>query len=285
MARRKKISAKYTTIDSELDIYYQESGYGDIPILLVPGWTMTTRAFEHQLDFFSTSEDYRFITYDPRAHGQSSKTISGHFYEQHGRDLHQFIENLELDNVILGGWSFGTLATLSYLNQFEHNHLRGFIMLDGPPRATGKDNKTDWATYRYDDADHFQKFFTLERLTDSKKTNHEFAQWMLEDRSEKNIEVILSMTIQTPDTSAALLNATANFLDYREDLISLETALPLIYIVREQQKEVVSQWAKNHTPSAQVTAFGEHMMFWERPQEFNRVLVEYADMCRRNFTP
>jgi pimeloyl-ACP methyl ester carboxylesterase len=140
MGNHKNITEKIVPIDSELDIYYQESGDGDIPILLVPGWTMTTRVFEHQLEFFSESEEYRFITFDPRSHGQSTKTEGGHFYEQHGRDLHRFIETLYLKNVVLGGWSFGTLATLSYVNQYGHDRLGGFIMLDGPPKAAGEES-------------------------------------------------------------------------------------------------------------------------------------------------
>ena len=279
MSCDKKIIRQFVPIDSELTLYYEESGNGDLPILLVPGWTMTTRVFEHQLEFFAKSEKYRFITFDPRAHGQSSKTDDGHFYEQHGKDLHQFIEALQLKNIILGGWSFGTLATLSYVNQFGRDQLGGFIMIDGPPKATDQDNKSDWVTYRFDDADHFQEFFTLERLRNSVKANREFAQWMLEDKSNENIQFIVDLTIQTPNSSAALLNATSNFLDYRKDLSDMEGVMPLMYIVRKQQEEVVSHWARNNTPTAQVIAFGEHMMFWERPQEFNPLLHDFADLC------
>ena len=90
----------------------------------------------------------RFISFDPRAHGLSSKTPSGHYYEQHGRDLHAFINALELENFILGGWSFGCLATLSERASFQplwrppflsglvpedRCHLNGLAMRDGQP--------------------------------------------------------------------------------------------------------------------------------------------------------
>jgi len=266
----------HVEIDAELTLYYREAGQGDQTILLLPGWTMSTSVFERQLSYFETSTDFRFITFDPRAHGRSSNTESGHTYEQHGRDLQAFIEKLGLNKIILGGWSFGTLAALAYLNQFGSDRLHGFIMLDGPPCAVGVDNRKDWVTYRYDDADGSQKFFSWGRLVNPEQTNREFASWMLEEKSEDNIRWLLDITGQTPDIAAVLLNATSVFLDYRDDLIALEGKLPLLYVLRRQQREIVTDWGRRHTPSARILAFGEHMMFWERADKFNRVLVEFA---------
>ncbi|MGI9316664.1 MAG: alpha/beta fold hydrolase [bacterium] len=271
---------KFLAIDSELTLHYEQAGYGDITVVMLPGWTMSTEVFEHQLKYFNRSTKYRFITVDPRAHGLSSKTEGGHFYEQHGRDLNVFIDKLDLNNIVLCGWSFGTLAALSYINQFGSDRLLGFVMLDGPPRTTGMDNKQDWVTYTYADSDGLKEFFTLERLRNKRKFNVEFANWMLEFRTKENIEWIVNITNQVPDNSAALLNATSDFLDYRKDLIDLSPKLPLIYIVRKERGEIVSNWAEENTPAARVVSFGEHMMFWERPNEFNSVFIDYLENCR-----
>jgi non-heme chloroperoxidase len=269
----------FIQLDDELTIHYQQAGQGDNTILLLPGWTMSTRVFERQLEYFAESDQFRFISFDPRAHGLSSKTAAGHYYEQHGRDLHAFINALELDNIILGGWSFGCLATLAYINQFGAERLNGLLMLDGPPRAAAADNKCDWATYRYDDADGGQQFYTLGRLKDPEATNREFAAWMLEDKSAANIRWVLEITQQTPDYAAALLNATSIFLDYRDDLRALEGRIPLCYLMRADQGKMVAHWARENTPSAQVAAFGEHLMFWERAAEFNQLLTEFTRRC------
>jgi non-heme chloroperoxidase len=264
-------------IDNELSLHYQESGHGDQTILLVPGWTMSGEVFQKQIDAFEDSEHYRFITFDPRAHGRSTKTKSGHYYEQHGEDLHRFIEALSLDKIILGGWSFGCLATLSYVNQFGSDRLAGFIMLDGPPRATGHDNETEWVTYRYDDKDQSQQFYTCGRLKEPEKTNREFAGWMLEDSSKMAVNWVLDITRQTPDEVAVLLNATGVYLDYESDLVDLEGRIPLCFIMREDQYDLVNNWSEKNTPCAEIHAFGEHLMFWERPEQFNRVLLGFAD--------
>lgn len=271
---------KYLEIDPQFKLHYVEAGSGDITVIMLPGWTMSTQVFEHQITYFKGSNKYRFISIDPRAHGLSTKTDGGHFYQQHGRDLNAFIECLDVENIVLCGWSFGTLATLSYVNQFGAERLSGFVMLDGPPRATGADNEKDWVTYTYDDRDGSKEFFTLGRMRDKAESNYEFAKWMLEYRTKERIDKILEITNQTPDTAAALLNATADFLDFRKDLISLSHELPLLYIVRKDRGNVVSNWSSQHTPDAKVASFGGHMMFWERPDQFNSVLAEYLNLCK-----
>ncbi len=275
------MKSDFVRIDPDLELHFEEAGQGEQVILLVPGWTMSTRVFERQLDYFENSAEFRFVTFDPRAHGLSSKTADGHYYEQHGRDLQAFIDNLGLDRIVLGGWSFGCLAALSRINQFGSERLRGFIMLDGPPRAAGHDNRREWVTYSYDDADGSAEFYTLGRLRDPAGNNRAFAAWMLEDRSEENIRWVLEITGQTPDSAAALLNASSLYLDYEADLRALEGRLPLWYLLREGQLEIVANWARRNTPSAQVQAFGEHLMFWERAETFNTALIEFARRCFR----
>ena len=274
------MSSGRVRIDDELSLHYETSGRGETTVLLVPGWTMTTAVFERQRDYFAGAADYRFVTYDPRAHGESAKTAGGHYYAQHGRDLGALIDALDLRRVVLGGWSFGTLEALAYVNQLGADRLAGLIMLDGPPRAAGPDNAEDWVSYRFDDADGRDAFFTMGRLTRRDETNRAFAAWLLQHPTEERIEWLVSLTDTMPDTAAALLNATARFHDYREDLIALNGRVPLLYVVREEMGPRVSRWAARHTPSARVEAFGGHMMFWERAEEFNRVLSDFLEGCR-----
>jgi hypothetical protein len=70
-------------------------------------------------------------------------------------------------------------------------------------------------------------------------------------------------------------------LDYRENLCALEGKIPLCYLMRADQEEIVTRWARENTPSAQVAAFGEHLMSWERVDHFNHVLTEFARRCCR----
>ena len=46
--------------------------------------------------------------------------------------------------------------------------------------------------------------------------------------------------------------------------------------MRADLGEKVTRWRDNNTPSAEVHAFGEHLMFWERAEKFNRILETFA---------
>ena len=276
-----KNDGEYITLENGLKVHYQQSGHGPLPVLFVPGWTMTTEVFHLQLEYFKDSDQYKFITLDPRSHGFTTQTTEGNHYEQHARDLHEFICEMGLRNIVLCGWSFGTLETLSYVNQFGTDKLSGFIMLDGPPRSTSTDCRENWSTYTYDDQDGSQEFFTMGKLRDPTTTNIEFARWMLEDKIQTAIDWIVSMTVQTPNEVASLLNASAQFLNFEQDLISLGEKLPIWCIVREAQKANVTNWCAKQLPNAHISAFGEHMMFWERPRQFNAELTTFLEMCAR----
>ena len=268
-------------LDEELCIHYQSSGRGSRTLLFIPGWTMSARVFEHQLSYFSRSADYRFVTYDPRSHGLSTDTADGHYYEQHGRDLHAIIEALALDDIVLAGWSFGVLDALAYVSQYGNDKLSGLIMLDGSPKSRGFDSETEWISYRYDDADQREEFFTMGPLRDRSATNTEFAHWMLENISKANVDWVCEITNQTRNEVAALLNATGAFLDYSSELRQLSESIPLLYVVSEVLRGAVQNWSSLNTPNAQVSAFGKHLMFWERADEFNKVLSDYLSRVPR----
>ena len=275
MTAAPKIDSGYVTPEPGVDLFFQSAGEGDAAILLVPGWTMSTEVFEHQLSHYAAATDLRCVSFDPRSHGRSSKPGHGHTYWHQGQDIASLIDTLGLNRVVLVGWSFGTLGCLAYVNQYGADHLAGLVMLDGPPRAVGADNQRDWVTYRYDDADGQQAFYTYKRLVDPQTANQEFVEWLLENPTNASRQWLLDMTALTPDSHASQLNATSCFLDYQDDLVGLDGRVPLLYVVRQEQLTVVDEWAREHTPTARVEGFGGHMMFWEHAATFNQIIDEF----------
>ncbi len=82
---------EYVRLSDELIIHYVSRGRGR-PLVFIPGWTMDTGFFRENLG--PLSADFRVIAYDPRSHGQSSRTETGHSYKQHGVDLAAFLAEL-----------------------------------------------------------------------------------------------------------------------------------------------------------------------------------------------
>ncbi len=56
----------YLEVAPGVDIYYEDEGEG-VPLVLIPGWTFTTKVFDHQFAAFSGS--HRVICSIPAATG------------------------------------------------------------------------------------------------------------------------------------------------------------------------------------------------------------------------
>ena len=267
-------SAEYIDLDNGLTLHYETSGNGETKILFIPGWMMSTEVFEHQLAYFKGSDEYTAIAYDPRGQGRSSKTVEGHTYQQHARDLAAFIEALNLNEVILAGWSYGVTEQLAYVDQFGANKIKAMVMIDTGPNISGA-SYDDWVWYLDDDSDGYARWFTEGIIEDRQSVITEFAKWMLEDASDEHIEWLSNIANLTSSSVASIQNATGFYLDYREDLAALEGQMPMLYVVREESETVAENWIAENTPSAERAYFGKHMMFWERSEEFNTVLSRF----------
>ncbi len=261
-------------IDDTLTIHYQQVGSGDTTIIFIPGWMMSAEVFEHQLAHFEGSIEYRVLAYDPRGQGRSSKPVEGHTYQQHARDLARLIDKLGLQSVVLAGWSYGVTEQLAYVNQFGTEKIKAMIMIDTGPKVSGA-TRDQWVWYLNDDSDGYARSFTEGIIEDRNNVIRRFSKWMLEDPSPENVEWVSEIANQTSSSVAAITNATGFYLDYSEDLKALDGKTPLLYVVREEMKDVADQWIKANTPHATVVYMGKHMMFWERPDEFNSVVDEF----------
>lgn len=269
------VSAEYVKLAADLTIHYEQAGQGPQTILFIPGWMASTKMFERQLEHFKGSTRFRAIVYDPRGQGLSSKTLDGHTYQQHGRDLAAFIGKLGLKDVVLAGWSYGVLEMMSYVNQFGTTTLKAIVVIDGTPRALGKDNAKEWVWVSQDDKDKFREYYTIQTLENRPEVNVAFAKWMLEAATPENITWVDNIVSQTPNFIAALLNETGTYINYEQDLKALNGKLPLLFVVRVEWRQIVSDWAKANAPAAEVVVMGKHLMFWERSQEFNTVLDRF----------
>ena len=109
------------------NLYYEDHGEGR-PLVFLHGATAGLRYFEPQLTGLST--EYRTVAFDFRGHGRSAKTELGHTLPQHARDLRAVLETLELDDVVLVGWSMGAIVSWEYVDQFGTDRIRALVDVD-----------------------------------------------------------------------------------------------------------------------------------------------------------
>jgi non-heme chloroperoxidase len=84
-------------------IFYTDCGEGQ-PIVLIHGWPLSSEMWEYQINSL-TQNGFRVIAYDRRGFGKSSKPWNGYDYDTLTDDLNELLEQLDLQDVTLVGFS------------------------------------------------------------------------------------------------------------------------------------------------------------------------------------
>lgn len=101
---------------TNIDLYYEDHGSGQ-PVVLIHGYPLDGHSWEKQSGALLDA-GYRVITYDRRGFGQSSQPTVGYDYDTFAADLHTVLETLDLNNVVLVGFSMGTGEVGRFLGRY-----------------------------------------------------------------------------------------------------------------------------------------------------------------------
>jgi non-heme chloroperoxidase len=105
-----------TENSTDIELYYEDHGSGQ-PVVLIHGYPLDGSSWEKQATALLDA-GYRVITYDRRGFGKSSKPTEGYDYDTFAADLNTLLTTLDLDNVVLVGFSMGTGEVGRYLGTY-----------------------------------------------------------------------------------------------------------------------------------------------------------------------
>lgn len=105
-----------TENSTEIELYYEDHGSGQ-PVVLIHGYPLDGSSWEKQTAAL-LSAGYRVITYDRRGFGKSSKPTEGYDYDTFAADLNTLLTALDLNDVVLVGFSMGTGEVGRYLGSY-----------------------------------------------------------------------------------------------------------------------------------------------------------------------
>ena len=96
-----------------VDLWYEDTGGEGTPVILLHAASGTCESWVHQLPAFTTA-GYRCIAYDRRTWGRSRPTAPGQKPGFAGDDLHALVESLSLERVHLVATAAGGITALDY---------------------------------------------------------------------------------------------------------------------------------------------------------------------------
>ena len=263
---------QYMEVEPGVEIYYEDQGSGR-PIIFIPGWTFTTELFAHQMSHFSKT--YRAITLDPRSHGRSTTTLHGNNYAAHGSDLVQIIKALNLQDVVLVGWSVGCLTLWDYVRQEGVDNVAAAVCVDLSPKPLSV-NEGNWVEGPLDEIGGAYNAYLQ-----SPKGQRDFIAYyatevmVQRELTEAELFWIIEQSLNTPYHIAGSLFAAGMFSDYRAEARQIDASIPALNIIAEHWADTAVGFTKKHFPNTKTAVLGGHMMFWEHANKFNGILDDF----------
>ena len=96
-----------------VQLFFQDIGHGQ-PVVLIHGWPVSHAMWERQM-LELPAHGLRVVAYDRRGFGASSKPWEGYDYDTFADDLKALLDALDLQDVVLVGFSMGGGEVARYM--------------------------------------------------------------------------------------------------------------------------------------------------------------------------
>ena len=272
------IKRKDPLTGEEVSLSYKDYGKGK-PIVLIHGWPLSKDMWEYQIDDL-VEAGYRVVKYDRRGFGKSSKPWSDYDYNTLTDDLHAIIEQLDLRDVTLAGFSMGGGEAVRYVSKYGTDRVSKIALIsavtpfmlktednpDGVDQEVFDGMKEKILEDRIGFLDDFGKdFFGVSLI------NHPVSTPLLEYYRNLASVALPRATVKCAEAFAST--------DFREDLKKIK--IPTLIIHGDADKTVPIASSGNLTfqmiPHARYLVYegAPHGLFYTNKKELNRDLIEF----------
>jgi pimeloyl-ACP methyl ester carboxylesterase len=117
----------FVDTDDGASLFYTDWGTGK-PVLFTHPWSLSAEIWEYQLTEL-VDEGLRCVAYDRRGHGRSTDPGRGYDYDRLADDLAAVINQLDLKDVTLVGYSMGNGEAVRYLQRHGSARVSRLVMV------------------------------------------------------------------------------------------------------------------------------------------------------------
>jgi pimeloyl-ACP methyl ester carboxylesterase len=260
----------YLELADGLPLYYEQHGSGTT-VVLVPGWTMTTRFWERQVADLAV--DHHVVTFDLRGAGNSGKTPDGHSLAAYAGDLRHVLERLELRDATLVGWAMAVSVGVHLLAE-GCDRVSRFVWVDHSPRFFAT---PDWRLGLFGDLtpaafDDILRDLRHDRIA---VTRSLLAETMFATPlSEDELRWMTAELLKTPTETAVAMLAAVAYTDLRPLLQSLRLPVLVVNGGKSAVPAEVGRWLADTLPNGRSVVLPDagHAPFWDDAPGFNAAL-------------
>jgi pimeloyl-ACP methyl ester carboxylesterase len=273
----------YLELTDGVPLYYEDQGSGPC-VLLVPGWTITTRFWERQVA--DLAADHRVVTLDLRGAGNSGKTPDRHSLAAYADDLRHVLSALDLKDVTLVGWAMAVSVAVHLLAD-GCDRVGRLVWVDHSPRFFAT---SDWSLGLFGNltAAAFDGILADLRHDRINVTRSLLAETMFATPlSEDELSWMTAELLKRPtEVAVAMLTAVA-YTDLRPLLPSLQLPVLVVNGGKSAVPSEVGSWIAGALPSARSLVLPEagHAPYWDDASGFNAAVRGFVREGRETRQP
>jgi non-heme chloroperoxidase len=269
---------------SAIEVHYEDHGIGQ-PVVLIHGYPLDGNSWEQQ-ERALLGAGYRVIRYDRRGFGRSSQPTVGYDYDTFAADLEALLDNLDLDDVILAGFSMGTGEVTRYLGRYGSARVRKAVLLGAiPPFLLKRDDNPEGVDGQV--FEDMKALITRDRYAHFKAFFDDFY----------NVDVLAPERISEPAWQASFNVAAAAsphatyacvdswLTDFRGDLPHIDVPTLVVHGTADRilPIEATAERLPDLIEDVRLVRVegGPHNIGWTHPDEVNEALLGFLGQASR----
>jgi pimeloyl-ACP methyl ester carboxylesterase len=259
-----------------VNIFYEIKGQGK-PLLFIPGWSCSTRFFDKNTE--ELAKFFKVITMDLRGHGESEKPDHGYRISRCAKDIQDLLVFLDIKEVTGIGWSMGASILWSYLELFGGDRISKLVCVDqSPAQYIGPDWK--WGQTGCYDVEAFVRLCGDLTYAERASAEGTVKALMNHEPSEADVKFLVAEIMKCPAKVKMEIMRDHTNLDWRDFLPQIK--IPTLVLVGRKSNIFPwqgSAYVGEKVVNGRIEFFEDcgHMLFWEDPVKFNRLIKEFAE--------
>jgi non-heme chloroperoxidase len=113
--------SEFIEVEKNVRLHVSDLGEGR-PVVLIHGWPLSNAMYEYQYGAL-IKNGLRTIGITLRGFGQSDKPYGKYDYDVFAEDIKVVLEELRIDNAVLGGFSFGGATVIRFASKYNNEHI------------------------------------------------------------------------------------------------------------------------------------------------------------------
>lgn len=259
-------------------LYYEQHGKGQ-PVILIHGWPLSHQMWEYQVQEI-VKAGFQVVTYDRRGFGRSDRPYSGYDYNTLASDLNDLINELDLKDAILVGFSMGGGEVARYIGKYGTSKVDKAVLVSSvcPYMLKSDDNPNGVPKETFI---QFKDGIKQDRPAFLKDFGRNFVNYKDNKDSISEAQLHFNWMIAVGASAKATLDCIDSFgkTDFRKDMPKFK--LPTL-IVHGDADEVVpldvsAIKAEKLAPQStlKVISGAPHGLIFTHTEAFNKILIDF----------